>query len=382
MASLVFIMSFAPQQYSVIKSLPPLNVEGGEDDRTSTTPASKNMTHGDNNDANNTSHIGQHHLIMEEEGGIKNVSLTSSSTSAATKKSVMIIATVPNNEVKFASLWSQLECLGGTIDKIIISSAKNKFEDELSAFVKEVKEKMPTIGAKIEVQAQWNDRYDAGLWCDALTEGNAGIYKRSDSAPPVVRLSEYDQFFLINDSVMAIEPLNEVLDTLEREKADLISLNYWGDKKGDINGTYWVESPVRAFSKKGIQVYSDKICTLGQISWRIDCPFLMKTHPGWGQKKCTKRCIVDKTEVSVAKYFPQDKVFGLYNGNAGNGKPWANNFKYWKMLRDKQSFPFIKNTNRKLFENALREQPQDLARCTTKYKMAQQNEADPHKEQS
>ena len=103
---------------------------------------------------------------------------------------------------------------------------------------------------------------------------------------------------------------------------------------------------------------------------------------GGGKKKRTKRCIVDKTELSVAKYFPQDKVFGLYNDNAGNGKPWTNNFKYWKMLRDEQSFPFIKNTNRKLIEDALREQPQDLARCTTKYKMAQQNEADPHKEQS
>ena len=294
--------------------------------------------------------------------------------SAATKKSVMIIATVPNNEVKFASLWSQLECLGGTIDKIIISSAKNKFEEELSAFVKEVKERMSTIGAKIEVQAQWNDRYDAGLWCDALTEGNAGIYKRSNSTPPVVRLSEYDQFFLINDSIMAIEPLNEVLDTLERKKADLVSLNYWGDKK-DFNETYWVESPVRAFSKKGIQVYSDKICNLGPIRWKIDCPYLINNK---SYKRRSKRCIVDKTEVSVAKYFPQDKVFGLYNGNDGNRGSWSNNFKYWKMLRDEQSFPFIKNSNKKLIEDARREQPQDLARCTTKYKMAQQNEADPH----
>ncbi len=58
---------------------------------------------------------------------------------------------------------------------------------------------------------------------------------------------------------MAAEPFNEGLDTLERKEADLVSLNYWGDKK-DVNAIFWAESPVRAFSKKGMQVYSDNIC--------------------------------------------------------------------------------------------------------------------------
>jgi len=231
---------------------------------------------------------------------------------------------------------------------------------------------MPAIGSKLEVQAHWDDRYDAGLWCDGLTEvRKVGGYKGSNSTG--VPLSEYDQFFLINDSVMAIEPLNEVLDILEKKNADLVSLNYWGDKE-DINEEYWVESPVRAFSKKGIQVYSDKICNLGQIHWKIDCPYLSRLNKFRGHRSKQKRCIVDKTEVAVAKYFPKNKVFGLYIGNDGNEGSWSNNFTYWKKLRDEQSFPFIKNTNRKLIVGARREQPQDLARCTTKYKMAQQNE--------
>jgi hypothetical protein len=224
---------------------------------------------------------------------------------------------------------------------------------------------MPQIGSKIEVQNHWNDRYDAGLWCDALTiEGNA-THKRSSVLRPHL-LSEYDQFFLINDSVIAVEPFNEVLDALERKNADLVSLNYWGDKKdGVVNGTYWVESPVRAFSKKGMQVYSNHVCNLGTLRWKADCPHLKNSRYKHNRDK---RCIVEKTEIDVAKYFPQDKVFGLYSGDDGTDNHWSNNFTYWNNLRNEQSFPAMKNSNTKMLERIRRERPQDLTRCTRKYK--------------
>jgi len=173
----------------------------------------------------------------------------------------------------------------------------------LSAFLEEVKRDMPQIGSKIEVQNHLNDRYDAGLWCDALTiEGNA-THKRSSVLRPLL-LSEYDQFFLINDSIIAVEPFNEVLDAFERKNADLVSLNYWNYKKdGVVNGTYWVESPVRAFSKKGMQVYSNHVCNLDTIGWRADCPHLKNSS----NRRRKKRCIVEKTEIDVAKYFPKIK---------------------------------------------------------------------------
>jgi len=58
----------------------------------------------------------------------------------------MIIATKPSSALKFASVWSQLECFTDKIDKIIISNAKENFEDELTAFVEDVKVRMPKIG--------------------------------------------------------------------------------------------------------------------------------------------------------------------------------------------------------------------------------------------
>ena len=293
------------------------------------------------------------------------------STSAPpSKKSIMIIATKPYSKLKFYSIWSQLECFTENVDKIIISNAKDTFEDELSAFVEEVKQAMPQIGSKIEVQNHWNDRYDAGLWCDALTEGNS----THKSTTLRSRISEYDQFFLINDSVMAVEPFNEVLDALGRKNADLVSLNYWGDKKdGVVNGTYWVESPVRAFSKKGIQVYSNHVCNLGTLRWRFDCPHLKNSRY---KSHRDKRCIIEKTEIDVAKYFPQDKVFGLYSGDDGSEKPWANNFTYWNKLRDEQSFPVMKNSIKHMLERIRRERPQDFTRCATKYKKCRERPQD------
>ncbi len=99
-------------------------------------------------------------------------SLKFSSTPAPSMKSAMIIATKPTSELKSASIWSHLKCFTEKIDKIIISNAEDNFEDDLSAFVDKVKkERMPEIGSKIEVQNHINERHDAGLWCDALTEG-------------------------------------------------------------------------------------------------------------------------------------------------------------------------------------------------------------------
>ena len=89
-----------------------------------------------------------------------------------------------------------------------------------------------------------------------------------------------------------------------------------------------------------------------------------------------KRCRgLLKTEIDVAKYFPQDKVFGVYPGGGDETQQiWSNHFTYWKKLRDEQSFPALKNSNMTAFESILvsRERPQgDLTtRCITKCRYA------------
>ena len=71
---------------------------------------------------------------------------------------------------------------------------------------------------------------------------------RNDALIPpsiITNSSSYDRFILINDSMMAVENSNELLDVLESKDASFISLSYW-DK--DL---YWLESAARAFNEKG-----------------------------------------------------------------------------------------------------------------------------------
>ena len=83
----------------------------------------------------------------------------------------MVIATYPSNPIKLDVIWSQLECFAGAFDKIIIS-APNESKETIIKFLQDVNDTMPLIRSRLEAQFHVNDRYDAGLWCDALIEGN------------------------------------------------------------------------------------------------------------------------------------------------------------------------------------------------------------------
>ena len=154
----------------------------------------------------------------------------------------MIIAAFPNTNLKLSSIWSQLQCLTGDIDEIIIA-ADPQFREDV----------MPAIGVKLKAQFFLNDRYDAGLWCDTLIKGNV-ISNGTDKNSFVGTPSQYDRFLLINDSVMAMDTSNELLRNLKSMNASLVSFNYWGNKensnitKNDVGTRYWLESVARAFS--------------------------------------------------------------------------------------------------------------------------------------
>jgi hypothetical protein len=87
-------------------------------------------------------------------------------------------------------------------------------------------------------------------------------------------------------------------------------------------------------------------CNLGTIPWRFDCPHL-KYSSRHRHNRAKRYIIVEKKEIDVAKYFPQDEVFGLYSGHDGIGNQWSNNFTHWNKLRDEKSFPAMKNSNMK-----------------------------------
>ena len=301
---------------------------------------------------------------------------------------LMIIAAYPSSAVRLEATWSQLECFAPHFDRVVISApveSRSIIERLLAA----VDERLPSVGQKATARYYVNDRYDAGLWCDALLkEGylrpNGGHNQLSWAR--LVRqyvggTSAYDRFLLINDSMMAVEHTNMFLEALAAKNASLVSLNYWGDKAAGYRNVtdrkkYWLESPLRAFDLAGVQVYADKICALPTIHWRQHCKHMWTTMYGSGNEFRKKRCIVEHTEMTVVDHYNLEKVHGLFPGHDGERHwndqmgleelgQWGKNYTYWTHLR-KEGFPALKNSDPEAFEQARRERPRDVKRCTSK----------------
>ena len=193
-------------------------------------------------------------------------------------------------------------------------------------FLEEVNSTMPDIGDRTKIEFYENDRYDYGLWCDSMTKGKILTLNETNSSIFVGGTSKYDRFLLINDSMMALEKTNKLLDELDARNASFISLSYWGDKK-DPNAKFWLESPVRAFSLKGIQIYADTVCFFPCEHFRRYCGKIFNTSHGF--LKIQKRCIVEKTEIAIIHQYQLDEVHGLYPSNDGTNRSWSNNFNFW-----------------------------------------------------
>jgi hypothetical protein len=285
-------------------------------------------------------------------------------------KALMIIATYPSIPMKYDVIWSQLECFASSFDQIIIS-APTQFKKNVTQFVEEVNNLMPIVGARIKAQFYTNDRYDSGLWCDALKTGGYVQQKAKGGNTTEGSFQQYDRFLLINDSMLAVKKSNEFLEALELHNASLIALNYWGDEEQHRNSNnatapatsrrYWLESPLRAFSLEGLKIYADKICSLPQLQWERDCPHLnfMKN----GKDIRNKRCIVEKTEIDVVYHYPLDKVHGLYPGFDKKFKTWSNNFLFWSKLHDKMGFPIVKVNSGPLVKNVMKSRPAVIGTC-------------------
>ena len=294
-------------------------------------------------------------------------------------QALMVMAIYPDSPFKYDVIWSQLECFAGAFDRVVIS-APIEFRENVTRFVQEVNYEMPEFDSRLDAEFYVNDKYDAGLWCDALIKGNAlkkVAAKKGQADTYVGGHSQYNRFLLINDSMMAVKKSNEFLEALSEKNASLISLSYWGDKhrnhdQNDYNKKYWLESPLRAFSLEGIQIYADKICGMPKIKWKRDCPHFnsgatslqQRRISGLGQKKSIKRCIVEKTEIDVVNHYALDKVYGLFPGNDTQGQTWSNNFTFWTHLRDHMSFPVVKVNSGPLIKAVIKKKPEEIGICT------------------
>eukprot|EP00594_Rhizosolenia_setigera_P005429 CAMPEP_0178948130 /NCGR_PEP_ID=MMETSP0789-20121207/5299_1 /TAXON_ID=3005 /ORGANISM="Rhizosolenia setigera, Strain CCMP 1694" /LENGTH=409 /DNA_ID=CAMNT_0020628457 /DNA_START=149 /DNA_END=1375 /DNA_ORIENTATION=- len=242
-------------------------------------------------------------------------------------KTVAIIGIVPDNKERLLALWSQLECYFGNekYDEVIVSAPTWARDDGIiEPFLSAAEENIPHFksgSVSLKIQYYENDRYDVGLWCDALLDENNGA------------LSEGNNFVLSNDSIMAVEQFTAIIDTLKERNLSMTSLNYSFLEK------YWLESVLRAFSKDGIVKYIEYACK-GAPSMRDRC-----------SENDFKRCIVENYEIAIVDLFERKEVWGLFPSDVpkdmirrrGAPQTWPGNFAYWnQILRKEMKFPAVK----------------------------------------
>ena len=262
----------------------------------------------------------------------------------------MIIATYPSTEVRLNAIYSHLNCLSAGIDRIIVSAPDWSY-DVMNNFSMHIQSRLShEIYKKITFQFYINDRYDAGLWCDALDDE---MGRRNTTTSTIDDDNEARQlqtnYLLINDSLMTIRPFTGLLDNITHHhpspwnqndtEISFVSLSYWPTNR--VEDPIWLESPARAFNPRGIQIFHEQICkTLNDTIGR-ECAARS------GQKR--KRCIVEHTEIDVARHYNSTEVLGLYPGMVPENMRisgqigWTGNYQFWKnVLVDELNFPFVK----------------------------------------
>mmetsp|Transcript_16129 Transcript_16129/g.19704 ORF Transcript_16129/g.19704 Transcript_16129/m.19704 type:complete len:396 (-) Transcript_16129:830-2017(-) len=299
------------------------------------------------NELTSITSIGAGTIISKSTSKISKSSSNKLQSSRVGKGAVMVIAAAPFNYIRAYALWSQLECFTNNIQKVVIT-ASDWSKPVLEPFIEEARNTIPHFKdgtVTVDVRYFTNDRYDIGLWCDSLKDNQA--IKRS-------LLDKYDDFTLINDSVMAVEQSSEMIDTLRDKNLNVVSLTY------SLLEGYWIEANYRAFSSDGIHPLLNHICVPN------DCD---KKKAKWKRHRCN----VDNFEVPIAGLYPRSSVWGLYHGDAGEyfqNKPmqmsemWHSNYPYWaEVLRKEHNVPAVKISNRWFYEWLIKKNKPDHDRC-------------------
>ena len=225
-------------------------------------------------------------------------------------RNAAIIAITPDNKERLVALWSQLECFFGDnnkFDEVIISAPLwAKEEGLIDKFLQHAKETLPHFKDRtisLSLQYYTNDRYDIGLWCDALMN-RGGVDMDGVKIESSILDRNTGSFILINDSIMAVEREGtQVLDVLKEKELSMTSLSY------SLQGGYWVESVYRSFSKKGMEKFTKYACDKETMAKR--CPMAKVNILEY------KRCVVEHYEIHIGRsLFPRNEVWGIYASDA------------------------------------------------------------------
>lgn len=235
--------------------------------------------------------------------------------------SVLVLAAVPRDAKHLAALWTIMECLTVGFDLVLISSPLES-RPVMELFVQKVREQ--DLHPNIQTMYAENDRYDVGLWCDALE---------------YLTLNEYKYFVLLNDSVFAMRRFRAILDFLQSDRFHLVGFSY------SHLGGYWVESFFRGFSLDGVQRFRQHSC----FATPLDSSYQ------------SKRRIVNYHEIQLTTLFEPNERTGLFSADVPELYPtergWRNktwvdsdNIRYWReILVNKHRFPVGKVKMPKMF---------------------------------
>jgi hypothetical protein len=253
---------------------------------------------------------------------------------------LLVVAAVPRDERHVHTLWSQLECYTTTVDHVVVSAPywSKKITKNITDLARTSIPHFASGQVTLEAQFYVNDRYDVGLWCDALE---------------TVNKDDFDEFGIINDSVFALREYSEIYDSLKARNISMSSLSYSHHGKffrGYGPEHFWVESVFRSLTKNGLKTFMNYSCV--DASNPLFCPD--------GDKNKKKECVIVHFEQDIVGQFPRDQVDGMYFSDAppalmtGKNKAkhtWVVNPPYWRKLVKEQQFPAAKENVKGMIDN-------------------------------
>jgi hypothetical protein len=264
---------------------------------------------------------------------------------------VLVVAAVPRDERHVYSLWTSLECLATNVDHVVVSAPtwSKKIIGNITEFARNSIPMFSSGRVTLETQYHINDRYDVGLWCDALK-----AISNSDA---------YDEYGILNDSVFALREYTAVFDSLKSRNISMSSLSYSHTGKffkGYGPEYFWVESVFRGLTREGLKTFMNYSC--------VDV-----NHPRFcadGSKNKRKECLILHFEQDMAAQFPRDKVDGLFFadvpsemkiGKYRNSHTWVVHPPYWRKLVNEMQFPVAKENMNGMIDDL---QDPLLAKCS------------------
>lgn len=263
----------------------------------------------------------------------------------------LVISTAPRTIKHVVALWSELECFTADVDYVILSGplwsepilqhitslARANIPKFAAAAVGKKDDSISIPIVPLHVHVSVNDRYDVGLWCDAL----AYMEDTGD-------LSHMHQIELLNDSVFALREYTSILSALQERNVSMTSLSY-SMNRPEWTGPdmYWLESIWRGFDRPGLQTFVDYSCR-PTANDPMFCPHRKKWW--WMLGGQQKGCIVENFERNMVQQFPRDKVWGMFSSDVPRElltrkhrfPNWVRHPPYWQQLVEEEGFPVAK----------------------------------------